>query len=352
MDRLADTGRGGASQGSSKPRFHAEDVDSVLRAVNSSASGLTADEAARRLREHGRNELPEAAGRHPVFRFLVQFHNALIYFLLAAAVAASLLGHYVDAAVIVAVVLVNAIVGFVQEGKAEKALDAIRGLTAPHAQLLRGERRERVPVAEIVPGDIVLLEAGDRVPADLRLIRARSLLIDEAILTGESVAAEKRESEAAADVPLGDRHSMAYSGTFVAAGHARGVVVATGTDTEIGRISALLRDVQTLTTPLLRQINRFGTQFTWIAIAAAAALFVFAVTLRGYAWPDALIAVVRSPSGRCRKVCRPSSPSRSPSACSGWRGATRRSGSCRRWKRSARRRSSAPTRREPSRAMR
>jgi magnesium-transporting ATPase (P-type) len=227
-----------------------------------------------------------------MLRFLAQFHNALIYFLLAAAVAATLLGHYVDAAVILAVVLVNAIVGFVQEGKAEKALNAIRGLIAPHAHLVRAGRRERVPVAEIVPGDIVLLDGGDRVPADLRLIRARSLLVDEAILTGESVAAEKRESPAPADVPLGDRHSMAYSGTVVAAGHAKGVVVATGIDTEIGRISALLRDVQTLTTPLLRQMNRFGTQFTWLTIAAAAALFLFAVTLRGYAWVDALIAVV------------------------------------------------------------
>ena len=225
-------------------------------------------------------------------RFLAQFHNALIYFLLAAAVAAALLGHYVDAAVILAVVLVNAVVGFVQEGKAEKALNAIRGLIAPHAHLVRAGRREKVPVAEIVPGDIVLLEAGDRVPADLRLIRARSLLVEEAILTGESVAAEKRESPAPAEVPLGDRHSMAYSGTVVAAGHARGVVVATGVDTEIGHISTLLRDVQTLTTPLLRQMNRFATRFTWLTIAAAAAMFVFAVRLRDYAWADALIAVV------------------------------------------------------------
>ena len=115
-------------------------------------------------------------------------------------VAALLLGHYVDAAVIFAVVLVNAIVGFVQEGKAEKALNAIRGLIAPHAHLLRAGRRDRVPVADIVPGDIVLLEAGDRVPADLRLVHARSLRIEEAILTGESVAAEKQESPAPADV--------------------------------------------------------------------------------------------------------------------------------------------------------
>ncbi len=260
--------------------------------LNSSAAGLSADEAARRLAVHGPNELPEAASRHPIFRFLAQFHNALIYFLLAAVLATLLLGNYVDAAVILAVVLVNAIVGFVQEGKAEKALNAIRGLVAPHARLLRDGRGKSASVAEIVPGDVVLLEPGDRVPADLRLLRARSLLIEEAILTGESVAAEKRETLAAVDAALGDRHSMAYSGTFVAAGQATGVAVATGMHTEIGRISALLRDVRTLTTPLLRQINRFGTRFTWICIAASAALFAFAVGVRGYAWPDALIAVV------------------------------------------------------------
>jgi magnesium-transporting ATPase (P-type) len=271
---------------------HAAETEDVLHALGSSRSGLTAEDAARRLREHGPNELPETAGRHPLFRFLAQFHNALIYFLLAAVVATTLLGHYVDAAVILAVVLVNAVVGFVQEGKAEDALSAIRGLIAPHVHVIRDGRRETAPVSDVVPGDLVMLEAGDRVPADLRLIRSRALLIEEAILTGESLAAEKRETPAPADAALGDRHSMAYSGTFVAAGQATGVAVGTGIDTEIGRISTLLKGVETLTTPLLRQINRFGTRFTWIAIAVAAALFTFAVALRGYAWPDALVAVV------------------------------------------------------------
>ena len=232
------------------------------------------------------------AGRHPLFRLLAQFHNALIYFLLAAALAALLLGHFVDSAVISAVVLVNALVGFIQEGKAEKALSAIHNLIAPHAYLVREGRRVKVPVEEIVLGDIVSLEPGDRVPADLRLIRTSALRIEEAILTGESVAAEKRETPAPKDAALGDRHSMAYSGTLVATGQAIGVVVATGGATEIGRISALLREVQPLTTPLLRQINHFGVWFTWITLAVAALLFAFAVLVRGYAWPDALIAVV------------------------------------------------------------
>jgi ATPase, P-type (transporting), HAD superfamily, subfamily IC len=147
--------------------------------------------AAERLATHGPNELPAATGRSALLRFLAQFNNALIYFLLVAAVAAFLLGHLVDAVVIVAVVIVNAVVGFIQEGKAEKALNAIRNMIAPSASVLRDGERRHVAVRDLVPGDIVYLEAGDRVPADLRLLRSRRLLIDEALLTGESVAAEK-----------------------------------------------------------------------------------------------------------------------------------------------------------------
>lgn len=272
--------------------FHSLSVDEVLGDAATSPMGLTTEEAQRRLARYGRNELKQSMGRHPLLRFLSQFNNALIYFLLAAAVTAFFLGHHVDAAVIAAVVLVNAVVGFVQEGKAERALDAIRGLVSPHAHLLRDGHRVSLPASTIVPGDIVLLEGGDRVPADLRLIDTHSLLVEEAILTGESVAAEKRAAPVAADAALGDRHSMAYSGTLVAAGQGTGVVIATGVSTEIGRISTLLRDVQPMSTPLLRQINRFGRQITWLAMAAAAALFVFAVALRGYDPTDALIVVV------------------------------------------------------------
>ncbi len=150
-----------------------------------SPAGLSVEEAQARLAVHGPNALPEPPGRHPLMRFLVQFNSALIYFLLAGALAALLLGHHVDAGVIIAVVLINAIVGFVQEGKAEQALRAIRGMIAPHANVLRGSQRVSVHARDLVPGDIVLLEPGDRVPADTRLMRARGMLVDEAILTGE-----------------------------------------------------------------------------------------------------------------------------------------------------------------------
>jgi magnesium-transporting ATPase (P-type) len=271
---------------------HARAATDVLAGLRSSANGLGAGQAAERLAAYGPNALPPAKPRSALARFAAQFNSALIYFLLAAGVAAWSLGHGIDAAVIFAVVLLNALVGFIQEGKAEKALEAIRRLIAPQAAVLRDGVRRGVPVAGLVPGDVVLLEAGDRVPADLRLLRARGLLVDEALLTGESVPAAKQETPAPAQAELGARHSMAYSGTLVAAGQASGVVVATGAATEIGRISALLQAVEPLTTPLLRQMNRFATRFTWAAIAGAALLFAFAVLVRDYAWPQALIAVV------------------------------------------------------------
>jgi len=271
---------------------HATPAGDVLAALASRAEGLNAAQAAERLAAHGPNALPAAKPRHALARFAAQFNSALIYFLLAAALAAAALGHAIDAAVIVAVVLLNAMVGFIQEGKAEKALEAIGRLIAPQAAVLREGARRSVPVAELVPGDVVLLEAGDRVPADLRLLRAHGLRADEALLTGESVPAEKNEAPAAANAELGARHSMAFSGTLVAAGQARGVVVATGSATEIGRISQLLQSIEPLTTPLLRQMNRFAARFTWFAIAGAALLFAFAVLARDYAWPQALIAVV------------------------------------------------------------
>jgi len=272
--------------------WHATGIEEVLTALRASRHGLDDDEAERRLLEHGRNELPPAPRRHPLLRLLAQFNNALILFLLAAAAVAGALAHYVDAVVIAAVVTTNAIVGFVQEGRAEQALAALRRMIAPMARVLRGNRRHRVDVGGLVPGDVVLLEAGDRVPADLRLLHARGVLIDEAILTGESMAAGKHESGVDLDAPLGDRACMAYAGTLVAAGQGSGVVVATGERTEMGRISVLLGEVESLATPLLRQINQFGRRFTVLALVAAALLFVFSIFMRDYPWLEALMVVV------------------------------------------------------------
>ncbi|WP_322515846.1 cation-transporting P-type ATPase [Rhodopseudomonas palustris] len=282
----------GPNDQASDEMWHAVDAERVLANLSTDRGGLSSAEAAKRLATYGPNALPEASRRNPLLRFLAQFNNTLIYFLLAAAVAAAILGHHIDAAVIVAVVTINAIVGFIQEDKAEKALSAIRKMISPRAHAWRDGHRISIPAADLVPGDVVMIEAGDRVPADLRLTRARGLLIDEAMLTGESVASEKHDQPAAADAPLGDRLCMAFSGTLVSAGQGFGVVVATGEGTEIGRISTLIQGVEQLTTPLLGQINRFGQRFTWVAISAAAAIFAFATLVRGYEWPDALIVVV------------------------------------------------------------
>ena len=272
--------------------WHALTEQEVLSVLGSDRAGLSSTQAAERLADHGPNALPEATRVHPVMRFLAQFNSALIYFLLAAALAAALLGHVVDALVIAVVVLVNAVVGFIQEGKAESALGAIRDMIAPHAVVLRDGGRRTVSVTDLVPGDIVLVEAGDRVPADLRLLKARGMLIDEAPLTGESVPVDKHEALVDTAADIADRQNMAFSGTLVASGQATGIVAETGMRTQMGRISSMLQSVETTATPLLRQINGFARRFTWFVLAGAALLFAFAVLVRGFDWVDALIAVV------------------------------------------------------------
>jgi magnesium-transporting ATPase (P-type) len=275
----------------SRPWHHVP-VEAVLDELGTGRNGLSDSEAAARLAQQGYNELPQAPGRSAFRRFIAQFNNVLIYFLLVAAGAAFILGHVIDACVIVAVVVVNAVVGFIQEGRAERALEAMRSLIAPEATVVRDGRRQGVPVRDLVRGDLVLLEAGDRVPADLRLLRTRHLLIEEAVLTGESLAAEKSAGPVPADAALGDRQCMAFSGTLVAAGQGTGVVVETGIDSQIGRISSLLHSVEPLSTPLLRQIDGFAKRFTGFVLIGGALLFAFAVLVRGFDWVEALIAVV------------------------------------------------------------
>ena len=272
---------------------HAQASADVSAALETSTeTGLSAEAAARRLSEHGPNALPSQPRRSLAQRLWPQFANALIVFLLAGATMAAAVGHWVDAGVIVLVVLVNAVVGVLQEGKAEAAMDALRNMLSPHARVVREGTQQVIDVSQLVPGDLVLIEAGDRVPADMRLVSARSLRIEEAVLTGESVAAEKSCDAVAEDVPLGDRTSMAFSGTLVAAGQARGIVTATGTHTEIGKISQMLGAISPLTTPLLKQINRFGRQLTAAALTVAALLFIFAVSVRGFEWIEAMMIVV------------------------------------------------------------
>ncbi|MEQ9087098.1 MAG: HAD-IC family P-type ATPase, partial [Pontimonas sp.] len=209
-------------------QWHSHTADKALEALHSARAGLPAKDAAERLGSCGPNKLPEPPRVGPVARFLRQFNNLLIYVLVTAAFVTGALGHLVDTSVILAVVLVNAVIGFVQEGRAEQALSAIRDMLAPEARVLRDGVRANVPAEGLVPGDIVLLEPGDRVPADLRITIAHGLRIQEAMLTGESLAVDKTADPVARETALGDRRCMAFSGALVAAGSGRGVVVATG----------------------------------------------------------------------------------------------------------------------------
>lgn len=271
---------------------HATPVADCLASLAATPDGLAATEAARRLADHGPNRLPEVRARGPVVRFLQQFHNVLIYMLIGAAVVTGALQHWVDTGVILAVVLANAIIGFIQEGKAEAAMAAIRGMLAPKAAVLRDGRRVSVHGADLVPGDIVLLEAGDKVPADLRVIQARGLAAQEAILTGESVPVEKDQSPVAADAALGDRRSMLWSGTLVTQGTARGLVVATGQATEIGRIGGLLAGVEQLTTPLVAQIDHFARWLSFLILLVAGLLLVWGYYVGHMPFADLFMAVV------------------------------------------------------------
>jgi calcium-translocating P-type ATPase len=272
--------------------LHALPADQALGALGSGRDGLAPDEAAARRERHGPNRLPEGRRRGPLRRLLAQLDNLLIQVLIGAALLSLLMDHALDALVILLVVIVNTAVGFVQEGRAERALEAIRAMIDPRASVLRGGRRLTVPADAVVPGDIVLIEAGDRVPADLRLVRASSLKIEEAVLTGESVAVDKSVDPVAEAAPLGDRRSMAFSGTFVAAGQGAGVTVATGAGTELGRISTMVGEVRTLETPLTRQMKRFARQLTFIILGVAVLAFLFAVQIRGWGFDEAFMLVV------------------------------------------------------------
>ncbi|HEY5636486.1 MAG TPA: cation-transporting P-type ATPase [Burkholderiales bacterium] len=275
-----------------KRAWHALSADEAMRLVESTRGGLSSAEADLRRARYGANRLPPAVRRGALARFLSQFHNALIYLLIGSAAITLALQHWVDSAVILGVVVINAIVGFLQEGKAEQALDAIRNMLSSTSAVMRDGVRRVLPAEALVPGDVVLLASGDKVPADLRLVEVRSLRIEEAALTGESVPVDKALAPVPAAAELGDRRAMAYSGTLVTYGQGVGVVVATGRDTEIGRISQLLAGVETLSTPLLEQFGRFGRWLTLATIVLMALTFALGTLWRGYEADAMFLAAV------------------------------------------------------------
>ncbi|HCN77181.1 MAG TPA: carbonate dehydratase [Verrucomicrobiales bacterium] len=274
------------------PRWHSLGVDDTLTRLDAQITGLVPDAVEQRRAQFGANRLPQPARTPAWKRFLLQFHNVLIYVLLAAGAITALLGHALDSGVIVGVVVINALIGFIQEGRAEQALDAIRDLLSPHAIVTRAGERQEIDAEELVPGDIVHLASGDRVPADLRLIDVRNLRVMESALTGESLAVDKQADTIAAEAALGDRDSMAWSGTLVTYGQATGVVVATGVATELGRISTLLAAVEPLTTPLLKQMADFGRRLAAAILVLAVFMFGFGVWVRDYAASEMFLAAV------------------------------------------------------------
>jgi magnesium-transporting ATPase (P-type) len=274
-------------------KWHAISVGEVVkRLATNSEKGLDATEASARLQKHGPNRLPEGKKRGPFMRFLAQFNNILVYVLLGAGFTKLMLNLWVDAGIIFSVVILNALLGFIQEGKAEKALDSIRNMLSAEARTLRGGETRMIPAEQLVPGDVVILESGDKIPADLRLIDAKNLRTEEAALTGESVPADKDVDVAPANATVGDRGNIAFSGTMVVSGRATGVVVATGSETELGRINQLLASVSPLETPLLRQIKRFGYAITAAIGVISVLIFAYGKWVKGMDFVELFQAVV------------------------------------------------------------
>lgn len=268
------------------------DADDVLTGLGSARDGLDPGEALARSNKYGPNRLPEAPRANALTRLVRQFNNLLILVLIAAAIITALLGHWIDTGVILAVVAINAVIGFVQEGRAEAALDALRNMLAPRANVMRGGQRMAVAGTELVPGDIVLLDAGDKVPADMRLIEVAGLRVEEAMLTGESVPVRKDTQPVEATASLGDRRAMAFSGTMVTEGTGLGVVTTTGRSTEIGRISTMMAEVRTIKTPLVQQMEVFARYLTGFVMVVAAGILGVTIALRDTPFSEAFMAVV------------------------------------------------------------
>lgn len=254
--------------------------------------GLSEEEALKRLDTFGKNELPEEKTQYAIIKFLKHFNDVLIYVLLAAAVITISLGHYVDTGVIMAVVIINAAIGYFQESKAEKALEGIRNMLSVKAALLRSGKRIEIAAVDIVPGDVVFLRAGDKVPADMRLLEANSLQADESSLTGESDSVDKQTAALAESTVLGDRTNMVFAGTSISSGSGRGIVTATGVETELGEISSAMASVKKLQTPLLKQTADFGKIISLIIVISAVGMFGIGYWFHDYAMGELLLAII------------------------------------------------------------
>ncbi|HYP73897.1 MAG TPA: HAD-IC family P-type ATPase, partial [Microbacterium sp.] len=267
-------------------------VDDVRSALRTADRGLSGEDAAARRDEYGPNLLPEPERAPAWRRFLSHFNDTLIYILLGAAAIKAVMGDWLDFWVIMAVAIVNAVIGFLQEGRAEKALAGIRGMLSADATVRRDGAWTTIAAADLVPGDIVRLMPGDKVPADLRLTQASQLRIEEAALTGESVPSSKQTDPVAAEAGVGDRSSMAFSGTIVSAGQGRGIVTGTGTATEIGKIQSLVGEAGSLSTPLTKQLDAFGKVLTLVILGMAAVMMLIGRYLHAMPFGELISATI------------------------------------------------------------
>ena len=289
--RPARAARADAARVHDAPLWHALPPAEALAALGTTAAGLAAATVERHLATYGPNRLAAARGDGPLRILVRQVHNPLIYVLVASTGLAIATGKVFDGLVILGVVVLNTLIGFVQEYRAGKAIEALSAMVPQTATVLRDGSQQSVDAAGLVPGDVVVLRSGDKVPADLRLVETRSLLVEEAALTGESVPAEKGRGHVAPDAALGDRTGMAFSGTLVTYGTGTGAVVETGARTELGRISALIDAAVRVETPLTKQLRSIGTWIT-IWIVAVSAVLLLVGLARGYALGDAVLAAV------------------------------------------------------------
>lgn len=255
----------------------------IIKKLNTDPkNGLSTLEVTRRQTRDGKNKLTEAKKESHFKKFFKQFHDVLIYVLIVAAIITTILGQYIDTTVIALVIIINAFIGYIQENKAEEALDVIKTMLSLHANVIRDGQRTEIEAEDLVKGDIVLLSAGDKVPADIRLIHSANLTVEEAALTGESLSVEKKPETIIDDVALGDCFNMMFSGTSISTGTGTGVVVETGNRTELGKISESLTEIEPIKTPLIKQTEKFGKQIAITIVGFAIFMFVFAFFLRDY----------------------------------------------------------------------
>ncbi|ANU23945.1 HAD-IC family P-type ATPase [Planococcus donghaensis] len=254
--------------------------------------GLSEEIAKKRHEEYGANELPEPKQESKFFKFFKHFNDVLIYVLLVAAVITLFLGHGIDTAVILMVVVINAIIGYIQQSKAEKALEGIRKMLSLKATVIRSSVRREVLSSDLVPGDIIVISAGEKNSADIRILEAVNLKVEESSLTGESVAVEKSSAVLPNDTVLADRLNMVFAGTTIASGSGIGMVVAIGSNTELGKISSSIEDVDRLQTPLLKQTAAFGKVISSTIVISSVAIFTIGYLFHDYATADLLLAII------------------------------------------------------------